>query len=394
MISNDQPRSIVVVGASLAGLRTAAALRRQGFDGTLTLVGAEQHWPPYDRPPLSKQVLIGALDPERARIRVPDDLALDVITGHLATRLNIGGRTVTLDDDRDLSFDRLVIATGATPRHLPDTQGNPAVHVLRTVDDSLRLRERLQASRRVAVIGAGFIGCEVASACCTMGLDVCLVDVEPTPLVPLGRAMGMFVREVQAELGVELHLGTGVTGVDESSSGADVRLGDGTVLSVDTVVVGIGVTPSTGWLAGSGLQIDDGVVCDESCLALGSQGSIAAVGDVARWDHPKYGSLRVEHWTNASEQATHAAKALLSPPGDVGPFAPVPYFWSDQFGLKLQYVGVAGPDAEVTIAQGSTKDRSFVATYSEDGAVTAALCVNAPRELATWTRAIGDSVSA
>jgi NADPH-dependent 2,4-dienoyl-CoA reductase/sulfur reductase-like enzyme len=392
--STDQPHSIVVVGASLAGLRTAAALRRHGFGGVLTLVGAEQHWPPYDRPPLSKQVLVGALDPERARIRVPDDLALDVVTGRLASKLGVCSRTVTLDDHRDLSFDRLVIATGATPRHLPGTAGNPAVHVLRTVDDALRLRKRLQSSRRVAVIGAGFIGCEVASACRTMGLDVCLVDIEPTPLIPLGRAMGMFVRDVQAELGVDLHLDTVVTAVDNSSSGADVHLDDGTVLSVDTVVVGIGVTPSTEWMAGSGLQIDDGVVCDESCLALGSQGSVAAVGDVARWDHPRYGSLRLEHWTNTSEQAAHAARALLSQPGEAVPFAPVPYFWSDQFGLKLQYVGLARPDAEVTIVQGNTKDRSFVATYSEDGTVTAALCVNAPRELATWTRTISEGVSA
>ncbi|MDE0804484.1 MAG: FAD/NAD(P)-binding oxidoreductase [Acidimicrobiales bacterium] len=394
MNSNDQPRSIVVVGASLAGLRTAAALRRNGFEGSLTIVGAEDHWPPYDRPPLSKHVLVGAIEPERARIRVPDDLDLEVITGCRATGVDVGGRTVALDDHDDLSFDRLVIATGAAPRHLPGTQDIDAVHTLRTIDDSLRLRERLQASQRVAVIGAGFIGCEVASACLEMDLDVSLVDIEPVPLVPLGRTMGTFVRGVQAERGVDLHLGTGVTAIDSTSTGADVRLDDGTTLSVDTVVVGIGVIPSTAWLAGSGLQVDDGVVCDESCLALGGDGLIAAVGDVARWIHPRYGSLRVEHWTNASEQATHVANALLSPTGEAGPFAPVPYFWSDQFGLKLQYVGAAGPDADVAIAQGSEDERSFVATYTENGEVTAALCVNAPREMATWTRTIGEGVSA
>ena len=392
--SNDQPRSIVVVGASLAGLRTAAALRRNGFEGSLTLVGAEDHWPPYDRPPLSKHVLVGAIEPERARIRVPDDLDLEVITGCRATGLDVDARTVALDDHDDVSFDRLVIATGAAPRHLPGTQDIPAVHTLRTIDDSLRLRERLQASRRVAVIGAGFIGCEVASACLEMELDVALVDIEPAPLAPLGRAMGTFVRGVQAELGVDLHLGTGVAAIESTSNGADVRLDDGTTLSVDTVVVGIGVTPSTGWLAESGLQVDDGVVCDDACLALGGGGRIAAVGDVARWDHPRYGSLRIEHWTNASEQATHVAKALLSPAAEVEPFAPVPYFWSDQFGLKLQYIGAASPDAEVAIVQGSEDGRSFVATYNEGGMVTAALCVNAPREMATWTRAIGEGVSA
>lgn len=394
MNSNDKPRAIVIVGASLAGLRTAAALRRNGFDGSLTLVGAEDHWPPYDRPPLSKHVLVGAIEPERARIRVPDDLDLEVITGCRATGLDVGDRTVSLDRHDDISFDRLVIATGAAPRHLPGTQDIPAVHTLRTIDDSLRLRKRLQESRSVAVIGAGFIGCEVASACLEMELDVALVDIEPAPLVPLGRAMGTFVRGVQAERGVDLHLGTGVAAIESTSNGADVRLDDGTTLSVETVVVGIGVTPSTAWLTGSGLQIDNGVVCDDSCLALGGDGRIAAVGDVARWDHPKYGSIRVEHWTNASEQAAHVAKALLSSHGEAGPFAPVPYFWSDQFGLKLQYVGVAGPDAEVSIVQGSEDDRSFVATYTEDGVVTAALCVNTPREMATWTRAIGEGVSA
>lgn len=394
MNSNDPPRSIVIIGASLAGLRTAAALRRNGFAGDLTLVGAEDHWPPYDRPPLSKHVLVGAIEPERARIRVPDDLDLKVITDCRATGLSVREHIVTLDNHDDVSFDRLVIATGAAPRQFPGTQNIPAVHTLRTIDDSLRLRERLQSSQSVAVIGGGFIGCEVASACLDMGLKVALVDIEPAPLTPLGRAMGTFVRDVQAARGVDLHLGTGVTLVESSSTGADVHLDSGAMLSVDTVVVGIGVIPSTAWLAKSGLQVDDGVVCDESCLALGGGGQIAAVGDVARWNHPRYGSLRVEHWTNASEQAAHVANTLLSPAGEAVPFAPLPYFWSDQFGLKLQYVGVAGPDADVAIVHGSVDDRSFVATYTEDGAVTAALCVNAPRELATWTRTIGEGVSA
>jgi NADPH-dependent 2,4-dienoyl-CoA reductase/sulfur reductase-like enzyme len=382
--------TVVVVGGSLAGLRTAQALRREGHDGPLTIVSEESHWPPYDRPPLSKQVLVGSLEPERVRLRVPDDLGADVRTGRRAVGLDVAARAVLLDNGERLAYDRLVVATGASARRIPGTDGLAGLHVLRTIDDSLALRSDLDGASKVVVVGAGFIGCEVASSCRSLGLEVTIVDLLPLPLAPLGARAGEVVRALHEAHGVVLRLGTGVAGFDGDGSVTGVRLADGTTVEADVVVIGIGVIPNTGWLEGSGLQVDDGVVCDSSCLALGGDGRIVAVGDVARWDHPRLGSSRIEHWTNAGEQAAHAAKALLHGADVAGPFEPVPYFWSDQFGTKLQFVGSCGDGDEFEIIEGSADDGRWVAAYGRDGVTVAALCVGWPARLAPWQAVVAE----
>ncbi len=384
------PDSIVIVGASLAGVRTAVALRRGGHEGEIHLIGDEPHWPPFDRPPMSKQILVGSLEPDRTRLRVPDDLDITVTLGTRATDLDVDGRCIALDDGTEMSWDRLVVATGAAPIVPNGWPLGPRVHVLRTADDALRLRQAFTGASRVAVIGAGFIGCEVASSCTSLGLDVDLIDIAPHPLTPLGARMGSHVAGWHAEAGVRMHLATTVTEIAVTDDGATVSTSgpDGAVdLAVDVVVIGVGVRPATAWLEGSGLVISDGVVCDAASLAEGGGGLVAAVGDVARWDHPRYGSTRIEHWTNAGEQAGHVAGALL---GNSEPFAPVPYFWSDQHGHKLQYVGHASPDDDVEVLGAETSD-GLVAAYHRDGSITAALCIDAPREIPRWTEVVRDA---
>ena len=381
-VPSNEP--MVVVGGSLAGLRSAQALRREGHEGPLTIVSEEPHWPPYDRPPLSKQVLVGSVETERVRLRVPDDLGADVRTLRRAVGLDLAKRAVLLDDGERLGYGGLVVATGATPRRIPGTDGLTGVHVLRTIEDSLALRSELEGAAKVAIVGAGFIGCEVASSCRALGLQVTIVDRLPLPLAPLGSRVGEVVRTLHEAHGVDLRLGLGVAGFDGDGSVSGVRLADGTTVDADVVVMGIGVVPNTGWLEGSGLELADGVVCDQACLALGGGGRVAAVGDVARWDHPRYGSSRIEHWTNAGEQAAHVAKVLVHGPDVAGPFAPIPYFWSDQFGKKLQFVGVCGDDDAFEIVEGSVDDGRWIAAYGRDGVTIAALCVGWPARLAPW----------
>lgn len=384
MPSTSLNERIVVIGGSLAGARSVQALRREGHIGPLTVIGAETHWPPYDRPPLSKQILLGTLDPERTRLRLADELDVTVLSGQRAISLDLGHSLVALDDGSRVEFDRLIVATGAKARTLPGTEHLQGVHVLRTIDDSLRLRADLAQARRVAVVGAGFIGCEVASACRAMGIEVSLIDALPFPLAPLGDVIGAYLIQVVRQVGIDPHLGTSVAGLAGTNRVEGVYLADGDRISADVVVAGIGVTPATDWLESSGLTLEDGIVCDSACLALGADHRVAAAGDVARWDHPRAGSLRLEHWTNATEQANHAARALLHGPEWAGPFAPTPYFWSDLFGIKLQLVGICRPDHRVQVIEGSMSDNRFVATYSHNGIVDAVLCVNLPRRLAEW----------
>jgi NADPH-dependent 2,4-dienoyl-CoA reductase/sulfur reductase-like enzyme len=387
---------VVVVGASLAGLHAARALRRHGFDGTLTIVGDEPHQP-YDRPPLSKQVLAGVWEPERTALVGERDADLDLTwaLGRSATGLDPRGRTVDLDDGSALAYDGLVIATGAAARRLPaDLGGDLAgVHVLRSLDDALALRADLDAAPgRVVVVGAGFIGAEVAATARQRGLAVTLV--EPLP-VPLGRVLGGAVAETVAAVhrdeGVDLRLGVGVEAIEGGDRVERVRLADGTRIAADVVVVGIGVSPSTGWLERSGLPLADGVVADATCRVVPG---IVAAGDVARWHHPTYGEdLRVEHWDHAIAQGGHAAETLLA--GDAGgrPFAPVPWFWSDQYDRKIMLAGRPAAAEEVRIVDGSLDERRFVALYRRGDRVVAALGMNRPAPLARWRMRLADGVS-
>jgi NADPH-dependent 2,4-dienoyl-CoA reductase/sulfur reductase-like enzyme len=377
-------RTIVVAGASLAGLRAAETLRREGYEGRLVLVGAESHLP-YDRPPLSKELLAGEWEPDQIALRKQpyDDLDLDLRLGRRATRLDVAARVVELDGEGEtLGFDGLVVATGARPRTLPGTPALDGIFVLRTLEDCLAIRARLERGPRVVVIGAGFIGSEVAATCRGRGLDVTVLEMLATPLErAVGPVVGDACGRLHRDHGVDIRCGVAVAGFEGAERVERVRLADGSTIEADVVVVGVGVVPETRWLEDSGLELDDGVVCDQTCLAAAG---IVAAGDVARWYHERIREhLRVEHWSNAAEQGDAAARALLH--GDVAmPYAPVPYFWSDQHGTKIQYVGHARPGDAVQVVEGSVAERRFVAAYGRDGHTVAALLWNRAARVPHW----------
>jgi NADPH-dependent 2,4-dienoyl-CoA reductase/sulfur reductase-like enzyme len=389
-------RRIVVVGASLAGLRAAETLRREGYDGGLVLVGAESHLP-YDRPPLSKELLAGEWEPEQIALRKQpyDDLELDLRLGRRATRLDVAERVVELDDDGErLAFDGLVVATGARPRTLPGTPALDGIFVLRTLDDSLAIRARLDRRPRVVVIGAGFIGSEVAATCRSRGLDVTVLEMLATPLErAVGPVVGDACGRLHRDHGVDLRCGVKVAGFEGTKRVERVRLADGNTIDADVVVVGVGVVPETRWLEGSGLELVDGVVCDETCLAAPG---IVAAGDVARWPNPLFDGerMRVEHWTNATEQGVAAARRLLvDDPTGVEAFAPVPFVWSDQYDVKIQVVGSIRGDDEVAVADGSLDEHRFVALFGRGGRLVGALGFSRPRIVMQYRKLIAERES-
>lgn len=389
----SDPERIVIVGASLAGLRAAETLRTDGFSGSVVVVGDEPHRP-YDRPPLSKQVLTGAWPPERTALPGGIADALDVAweLGTRATGLDLAARQVRLADDRVLAYDGLVIATGAEPRRLPGTDGLDGDTVLRTLDDAVDLTRRLDRGvGRVVVVGAGFIGVEVAASCRQREVAVTLVEPLAQPLARvLGDVVGSVIADLHVEHGVDLRLGVGVESVEGDGRVERVVLADGSSVAADVVVVGIGVAPNTGWLEGSGLTLDDGVVCDESTLAAAG---VVAAGDVARWPNPRYGeTMRVEHWEHAIDMGAHAARRLLAGNGPGEAFAPVPWFWSDQYDRKLQLAGHARPTDELAVVAGSLQDRRFCALYGRDGRVTAALGMNMPAKVVRYRRALAEGL--
>lgn len=388
------PTSVVIVGASLAGIRCATGLRRHGFEGRISVFGAEAHRP-YDRPPLSKQYLAG--DWERDRLALVADeqwveLDLDWHGGIAAIGLDAATRTVRLADGTDCRGDAVVIATGSRPRPLPGTDDVDGVHLLRTVDDADRLREALaQPSVRVAVIGAGFIGSEVASTAREAGHSVTVVEAAAVPLERgLGHEIGSICGGLHGDNGVGLRLGTTVESV-ERTAGGSLRLGlsDGDRLEVDVVVVGIGVVPNTEWLEGSALVIDDGVVCDEFCEAAPG---IFAAGDVARWRNTRFVEvMRVEHWENAVDQGGYVAGRIVG--REQQPFAPVPWFWSDQYGHKLQLAGRPALGDRVELITGSTGERRFAAVYGRGDRLTAVFGLNRPRHVMQYRRLIEEGAS-
>jgi NADPH-dependent 2,4-dienoyl-CoA reductase/sulfur reductase-like enzyme len=379
------------VGASLSGLRAAESLRRAGYDGTITIVGAERHRP-YDRPPLSKQILTGKAGPED--ITLPEDPALEAEwrLGTVATGLDLDRRRVRLEGGEDLAFDHLVIATGATPRRLDSLPEGPGVHYLRTIDDALRLREELTRAERVAVVGAGFIGLEVASSALAMGLDASVIELLAVPLeAALGAEMGAAVADLHRRRGIDLKLSVTVEGLAGGSGGAGLQLGSGPPLPADVIVVGIGVMPATGWLEGSGVDLDNGVLTDERLRVLVNgrpRPDIVAAGDVARWSHPGLGRhVRVEHWTNAAEQGEAAGRTLVE--GEAAPpYEAVPYFWSDQHGVKIQFVGTTQPGDEVIVLEGDPGEDRFVAAYGRHGRLVAALGIRRPARIMELQRMI------
>ncbi|WP_152365923.1 NAD(P)/FAD-dependent oxidoreductase [Microlunatus speluncae] len=377
---------IVVVGASAAGLTTVEALRSGGFDGELTLIGAEPHLP-YDRPPLSKAVLSGDLDAAGVTLLAADrwpQLEVDLRLGVAATGLDLDAKIIGLADGATVAYDRLVIATGVRPRRLdPGADDHDAVQVLRTVDDALTLRQRALASTRVLIIGAGFLGTEIAASLTKQDVPVVLVDPAPGPLAALGPDLSAMIADLHREHGVDLRCGVAVTGFEPHPHGRAARLSDGSTVITDCVVAAIGAEPVTDWLAGSGLELSAGVVCDDRLLAAPD---VYAAGDVAAWPDPDGGRpIRVEHRMNATEQAIRVARNLL---GADEPYAPTSYFWTDQYDLKLQSYGTFRPEDPRQLVQGSLADRRFVALVRRGDRVAGAIGCGLPRDLLRYRRLV------
>ncbi|MFD7656247.1 NAD(P)/FAD-dependent oxidoreductase [Actinosynnema sp. NPDC059797] len=373
------PGEVLVVGASAAGLATAEALRRKGYTGGLTLIGDEPH-PPYDRPPLSKQVLAGAWEPERARLRgddVLEALGARFVLGDRAVALDLDDRAVTTASGLTLRADAVVLATGVRPRTLPDQDGLAGAHVLRTLDDALALRADLlrPGVTRLVVVGDGVLGAEVAATARTLGLDVTLAGPQAAPLAAqLGPLVAGLLADLHAERGVRLRLGAAVLGLTAAAGRVTgVRLEGGEELPADVVLVALGAVPDTGWLEGSGLTLDNGVVCDARCRAADG---VYAVGDVARWRHEPLGALvRLENRTNATEQAAAVADNVL---GANRAYAPVPYFWTDQFDARLHVYGT--PTDEADVVAGEVAARRFVVTHRRAGEPVGVLGWNMPKQ--------------
>ena len=379
---------VIVVGGSIAGFGAAAELRDRGFGGRIRMV-ADEPVRTYERPPLSKGVLRGD-DPAATTWAAAssDDLGLDWLLGERAVGLDPSARRVSLASGDELGYDGLVIATGAAPRRLRGQPDLAGLHVMRTIDDCLGLRADLDAgAERVLVVGAGFIGAEVAATCRARGHHVTVVEPLEQPLVRvLGPVIGAAVADLHRGHGVDLRLGVGVDGIDGDDRVERVRLSDGEAIDADVVVVGIGVAPNTGWLDGSGLPVDDGVVTDATCLVAPG---IVACGDVARWESPRYGPIRIEHWDNAVDMGRAAGRRLLAG-DDPEPYDPVPWFWSDQYDVRIQVAGRAV--GEMVVTDGSIDDGRFVALYGSDGRVNGALGWNWPAKAVRYRMALEDGL--
>ncbi|WP_222113939.1 NAD(P)/FAD-dependent oxidoreductase [Gordonia paraffinivorans] len=368
------PDHVVVVGASLAGLRAVQTARETGFRGRITLIGDEIHLP-YDRPPLSKEYLGEGPPPDTHEFPGVEDLTgdldVDLRLGIHASGLDLSQRQVRTSDGT-VDYDALLIATGVRARTLPGTDHLSGVHVLRRLDDAWAIREAFDTRARVVIIGAGFIGAEVASAAVKRGLDPILLEAAPTPLLrAVGKAGGEGLSRMHARNGVDLRCGVAVAEVLGEDRVEAVRLADGTEIPADLVVVGIGADPATDWLIDSGLTLDNGVVCDETLRAAEN---VWAAGDVARWTNPLFEQpMRLEHWTNAGEQAVHAMENLLDP-GEATPYRHVPYFWSDWYDQRIQFAGL--PNGEPELVSGSWDTDELVALYRDGDRLIGALAVN------------------
>jgi phthalate 3,4-dioxygenase ferredoxin reductase subunit len=384
-------RTVVVVGSSIGGVRTAQALRSEGFDGRIVLVGEETALP-YDKPPLSKQFLAGQWDADRTALLTAEAAereGIELRLGVRATRLDIAAKQVHLADGTRVDYDQAVIATGASARPSPWRPGS-GVHVVRTLEDSLALRADLDHEGPVVVVGGGFIGAEAAATARALGREVTVVDPMPTPIGRVvGPEIGQYFTELHHRHGVATRFGMGVEGIEGAAGDLRVRLTDGSELAAATVVVGIGAVPNDGWLADSGLPIDNGVVCDEYCRALDAP-DVFAIGDVARWYHPGHREyVRVEHWTNAVEQGQCAAHNIAHP-DDLRSYRPVEYVWSDQYDWKVQIVGrpTRGTQHEVIGELTGVKPRAAVLYTDETGMLTGVVTVNWPKALVQCRRLV------
>lgn len=391
---------VVVVGGSTGGVRSVQALRRAGFEGQLVLVSDEEHLP-YDRPPLSKDLLaVDSVGTPVLLLSQDEVKELDVTLrlGFRGVGLDPAAKVLTIERDgqsEQIPYDAVVIATGVDARRLPGTDGIAGVHVIRRLEDARELRGLMGPGRKAVVVGAGFIGAEFASAARVHDMDVTIVEAQPVPLAHiLGAEVGAEVASVHVAHGAELRTGRTVAAV-ESADGrvTTVRLDDGTELLADAVVVGIGASPATAWLADSGLPIGDGIDCDEDLQVLGFPG-VYAVGDVARWPHPAYAApIRVEHWTSAGDQAQVMAAHVV---GRDRPAMALPYVWSDQYGHRIQIVGRPA-DGVAAVVRGAMRTGDLAVLYAApDGRLVGVLVVDDPRLLMKLRKAVaaGDTAAA
>ncbi|MGA2011837.1 MAG: FAD-dependent oxidoreductase [Solirubrobacteraceae bacterium] len=383
-------RRLVIVGASLAGLRSAQAARAAGFDGDLVIVGDELH-PPYTRPPLSKELLAGEHSIDR--VRLPGDvLGAEWRLGVRAGGVDRRRRRVVTVDGEEIAYDRLIVATGSRARRWSGAGAElDGIHVLRTLEDGLALRAAFEQRPRVAIVGAGFIGCEVAQTARKQGLDVTLIDVAATPMLPLGPMLGRWCADLHRDHGVDLRLGTGVAAIRGNGRVESVELAGGARVAADLVVVGLGALPNTQWLAGSGVELDPGLVCDATLTALGDP-DILGAGDIVTWPHPLADgeAVRVEHWTVAAEQGQLAGRNALVSPDARTPYDAPPYFWSDQYDAKIQSIGLPGRAERVEVLE-CTPDRSRLVCGGERGGrLVGVVAINAARRLGAYRLSLAD----
>ncbi|MFG2774249.1 NAD(P)/FAD-dependent oxidoreductase [Streptomyces sp. NPDC048350] len=396
---------IVIVGASLAGLRAAETLRAEGFAGSLTLIGDEPY-EPYDRPPLSKAVLLGKASPHRTELPRRREIDATWRLGVAATGLDMAARQLRLADGDAVEYDRLLIATGVRARPWPHEEEArlDGVFALRTRDDAVGLHRRIQAvPRRVLVVGAGFTGSEIASACRDRGIDVTVTERAAAPLVgALGGVVGVVAADMHRENGVDLRTGVTVTALEGDAAGRvrAAHLSDGGVVEADVVVVSLGAIRNTEWLAGSGLGAGPrGIACDAGCRAFDVRGivtdDIYAAGDVARSPNAlfNYQFLSLEHWGNAVAQAEVAAHNMISASAERRPHLGVPAFWSSQFGVNIKSVGVPSMGDEIMITQGTPAERRFIGVYGHQGRVVGAVSFDNSRWLDFYRRLIETGAS-
>ncbi|HTW21784.1 MAG TPA: FAD-dependent oxidoreductase [Mycobacteriales bacterium] len=385
---------LVVVGGSLAGLRAVESARRAGFTGAITLVGAEAHLP-YDRPPLSKEFLTEAGEPAPTMLRDPavlrDELRIDLRLGTVATALDPAERVVWLGED-SLTYTSLVIATGARPRNFPGADQLSGVHTLRTLEDARRIRAALDAGARTVVVGAGFIGSEIASSARQRGSTVTIVEAMPTPLArPVGEEMGVVLAAMHERNGTALRCGIGVEEIEGVGKVEAVRLADGTRIEADLVVVGVGVTPNVEWLETSGLELGNGIECDKTLQT--SAPGVYAAGDVASWPNPAFDTrMRLEHWTIAAEQGGIAGRHAADPAGAAA-YSTVPYFWSDWYGKRIQSVGIGSAADETMLVDGNLDNGSFLVLYRRGDRIVAALGVEQRSQIMKYRLMIGKGAS-
>ena len=386
---------IVIIGAGLAGLRAAERLRERGHNGPIEILGDEPHRP-YTRPPLSKHLLSGKMEPADLTLRTHGtDLDAIWALGDGVSRLVPGTRSIYLDSGRHVRYDALIIASGVEARTLPDAPIHlPNVQTLRTLADCRAIDQAMTRADSIAIIGGGFIGCEVATSARQRALTTTIIDISPTLLGhAVGAEVGEIVTGIHQNAGVKLRLGRQVASFEQHDSSLTLHLDDGTIVNADVVVIGVGTRPRVEFLAGLGLDLTDGVLCTPTCHVIGLDDVVAA-GDCARWPNLRFDEhpYRVEHWINAVEHARAAADALLAGPSRAVPFAPIPRFWSEQHDVKIQSIGMPRLADRVTLIERDPRSHRTIATYHRGDDLVGVIAIDEPRRLLDYTRELANSI--